>query len=211
MVPSIYADGTNVNVAYNDWNTGTGQYSGLKIASFLPSGSTLPMSPSDVNLGTNAVHSTTAPTYYPSLSMAGPTLCSYYDQSAKTLRCYEYLTYAIPPLLMLHFDIQSIDVDTSSSNVGQNSNLLYSAANSTACIAYYDAANKALKFARGQQDHSRTPPDFVFTTSTIASVGGSNFDCSLATDGTSLYIVYYDSANGGGLKIAKSTDGGLTW
>ncbi|HTX72600.1 MAG TPA: hypothetical protein VMC79_07215 [Rectinemataceae bacterium] len=195
---SIYADGNNVNVSYSD-----NVQNRLRIATFAPSGAGLPMTVTDLNIGG------AASTDYPSLSEAGTILDVYYDGTAKALRCYEHYSYVSG--LNLFIVSKAITIDSSSTNVGSNCRLVYTTSDSTAYVAYYDATNKQLKFASGQQNKSITPPDFQFNTSVLATVGGTNFDCSMATDGTSLYIVYFDSSGTGALKIAKSADGGLTW
>ena len=84
-----------------------------------------------------------------------------------------------------------------------------------ASIAYYDYANKQLKYARGVKipwnPNPDTPPYYSFTTSVLDTVGGTNFDCSLASDGTTLYIVYYDSAQRWSAEAGQVADGGVTW
>lgn len=196
----------NINVSYFDDTTGS---EGLKVANFAPTD----VLPKEVNR---------IPTTFPgstymiaqqgaSIAMAAqPLFMSYYDSSAKTLNVYESFSYTNPPSMILYYVRKSVTVDSSSSDIGRYCQSVYWA--SKLYTAYYDSANKLIKFSTGTKVAS-IPPEYSFTPVTIGSVGGSNMGISLAFDASRgiFYIVYYDSAGGGSLKLAKSLDYGVTW
>lgn len=79
-----------------------------------------------------------------------------------------------------------------------------------ALIAYYDSMTKGLMVARGAMDPSSH--EYSFSRTTMDTLGGGSGDgiCSIAVSGPTVYIAYVDSAVGG-LKLIRSTDGGLGW
>jgi hypothetical protein len=207
---SIYIDPDGyVNVAYFDDYNSTNR---LKLAHFSPTDS-LPLAvPAITYVGSPGY---VAGASYPSIGSVWGSLrlISYYDTTAKTLNFLEKFAYGKPPLMMLYYTNVMRVIDDSSADVGRYNKMLY--LNYIAYIAYYDYTNKQLKFARGVKipwdSATDTPPYHSFTKSVVGSVGGANFDCSLASDGETFYIAYYDSSGSGALKLAKSIDGGATW
>jgi hypothetical protein len=184
----------NVNVSYFD-AFGSNQ---LKNAVFAPTAS-LPQSVG--GLSTATITSAESP------SAAAPNLISFYDPTAKSYRLYERYSYVSG--LNLFFKSNATTIDASSPDVGQSGVLIYQG--TALYAAYYDAANKNLKFAVGSQPSPSQ--DYAFTSKVLAAVGGVNFDCSFVADqanGT-FYVLYYDSTGSGALKLAKSTDDGATW
>jgi hypothetical protein len=196
-----------VNIAYFD------DYNGyLKLAHFLPADA-LPYAVPSISYLPGPTYVTAAA--YPSIATVygNLRLISYYDTTNKTLNFLEKFSYGKPPSMVLYFTNVMRVEDNTSSDVGRFSKMLYQ--NTTAYIAYYDYANKQVKFARGVKIPWNPSPDtapyYSFTKSIIDTVGGTHFDCSLASDGETLYILYYDSNSGGALRLAKSIDGGATW
>jgi hypothetical protein len=201
---SCFVDSTgNVDVSYfDDFSAQTG----LKLASITP-GSALPMAVSPIQV--------LGPAYipaadYPSIGYFGGQwhFVSYYDSANRNLSCWEGFTYST---LLLHIVNVSVVVDNSSTNTGLYSKCLY--IGSRVNIAYYDATNKAVRFAKGVMNGTTHQLDY--TTSTVGRVGGTSMGISFAANGDALYIVYPDLtiAGGlaGGLKIAKSLNGGVSW
>lgn len=186
----------------------------LRHARFLPTDS-LPYDVPELTYLPGPANVTSA--NYPSIgSIQGSLrLISYYDDATKTLNWLEKFSYGKPPLMMLFYTNVMRVVDDSSSDVGRFCKSLF--VNNTAFIAYYDYANKQVKLARGVKipwnPDPDTPPYYSFTTASVDTVGGANFDLSLgaSADGQTLYILYYDSSGSGALKLAKSIDGGLSW
>jgi hypothetical protein len=183
----------------------------LKIANFACN-DTLPMTVSPINVSGSYITAAGYPSCY--VWSGSLRFVAYYNTSAQNLSCYERFTYRYYPL-MLGYVTKTEVIDSSSGNVGKFCKLAYNSSNYDLYIAYYDTTNKLLKFARGEKSPhdnvSSVPPYYTFTTATIDSVGGTNFDCSLAADGITVYIVYYDSSGEGALRIAKSRDGGKSW
>jgi hypothetical protein len=207
---SLYLDPDGyMNVCYFDDYNSTNR---LKLAHFLPADS-LPYAVPAIFYTPGTTYITAAD--YPSIGSVWGSLrlICYYDTMNKTLNFLEKFSYGKPPLLMLYYTNVMRVVDDTSSDVGRHCKMLY--LNNVVYIAYYDYANKQLKFARGVKipwnPDPDTPPYYSFTKSVIDTVGGVNFECSLASDGEILYIAYYDSSGTGALKLAKSTDGGVTW
>ncbi len=199
-----------VNIVYFDDYNSTNR---LKAARFLP-GDPLPYAVPAISYLPGPTFVTAA--NYPAISSIWGSLrlICYFDTTNKTLNFLEKFSYGKPPLMMLFYMNDMHVVDDTSTDVGRYcKSLLLSNA---VCIAYYDNANKQLKFARGVKvPWNAGPPEVLpyynFTKSVIDTVGGVNFDCSLASDGETLYIAYYDSSGTGALKLAKSVDGGVTW
>ena len=194
-----------VNVCYFD---DVSAQNGLKVASFTP-GSALPMTVNPITLP--------GPTYiaaanYPSIGYVNGIwqFISYYDTASQNLSCFEHFSYTYPPL-MIGYKFKTVIVDNSSANTGLYSKCLY--IGSKLNIAYYDATNKRVRFAKGVMNASTHEVDY--TTTTVDTVRGTDMNISFAANGDALYVVYPDlTISGsltGGLKIAKSLDGGATW
>jgi hypothetical protein len=197
----------NVNICYFDDVNNL-----LKMASFAPSAA-LPIAVLPI---TYLPGPTSVPAAgYPSIATVygNLRLISYYDTTNRTLNFLEKLSYGKPPLMMLYFSNVMRVEDSTSADVGRATQSLF--LSNTVHIAYYDNVNKQIKYARGVKipwnPSPDTPPYYSFTKSVIDTVGGANIRCSLASDGTTLYIAYYDSAAGGELKLAKSMNGGVSW
>jgi hypothetical protein len=142
-------------------------------------------------------------------SAASKNLISFYNPTSMLYTLYEHYTYSTPPLLILYHVFNTVTIDSSSADVGQSSTLILEG--SVLYSTYYDATNKSLKFAKGTRAAGHN--DYAFASSSIASVGGTHFGAHFASDAStgSLYVVYYDSAGSGALKLAKSLDAGVNW
>jgi len=200
---SMIVNSDGINVAYFDdyYNSHEGR---LKCAVF-SIGDSLPKTVSTPALGLVPGSPYITPAYRP--SAASRDFISFYDNDEDSLKLYEHYTYPDGMMLMHRYNV--ITIDSSSSDVGEISSLML--LGETLYVAYYDDANSAVKFGIGNQASASV--DYAFENAVVDTVGGSQFDLSLAADQSSdtFYLVYYDSSGGGALKLAKSLDGGDTW
>lgn len=145
---------------------------------------------------------------------ATESLISFYDPTSMDYKLYEYYLYSVDsdppspygPALVQVCDL--VTIDDSSSDIGRASKLLMNG--ETLYSAYVDVANNQVKFAIGTKASVST--DYAFSNQVIDTAGGAHYCCDVVHDSvnSTFYVVYYDSTDGA-LKMAKSTDDGLTW
>jgi len=104
-----------------------------------------------------------------------------------------------------------IDTVDSSYDVGQYVSVALDPENGTSYISYYDATYKDLRMAKYVGSGGNCGPDNAWSCETVDSVGDVGKYSSIAVDPTDNYpiIAYFDTANGGALKLAIGS--GVGW
>ena len=138
---------------------------------------------------------------YNDIVICGSCACiSYYDVTNSSLKC------AVSADTGASWSAENIRTVDATGTVGEFTSI--GAYETHVYISYYDRTNGALKFARST-DNGATWPD-EGSLPVIDGEGDTGQYTSLAVDGATLYISYYDVTNGD-LKFARSDDSGATW